>query len=332
MRIVLILLLVTMEVVFSQSQFSEISSLPGGFSRMGFGARGKAMGNAMTAITTGNLVSYYNPALSVFQSGNSFQTSYSFLSLDRNLNFLSFTRKFEFGKKNKDGTEREKPRGVAGISVGIINASVGDFPERDNQGTITGSLSPFENQFFMGLALKISEKLAIGTSAKFYYSALYEDISSTSLGFDIGILYKTDIGLVFAATLTDLNSKYEWDTSDLYGQEGTNTVDKFPLLKKFAVSYAMNNEKIIFALEIESSNAETNYLRFGTEYHINPNLVIRGGMDTFNLSNVDIPIRPSFGFSYNYNFGNFIGGIDYAFVIEPYSLYDQHIVGLSFNL
>ena len=78
-------------VIFAQSsQFSEISSVPGAFSRTGFGARGMGMGNAMSAVINGSKVSYYNPALSVFQKGNSFQTSYSFLSLDRKLNFLNF--------------------------------------------------------------------------------------------------------------------------------------------------------------------------------------------------------------------------------------------------
>jgi len=83
-------------VAFSQPQFSSISSLPGSFSRLGFGARGLGMGNAMSAVIEGNLVSYYNPALAVFQESNSFQTSYSFLSLDRSLNFINFTKQINF--------------------------------------------------------------------------------------------------------------------------------------------------------------------------------------------------------------------------------------------
>lgn len=54
------------------------------------------MGNAMSSVTTGNLVSYYNPALSPFQQNNFAQVGYSFLSLDRSLNFINFTRKFDF--------------------------------------------------------------------------------------------------------------------------------------------------------------------------------------------------------------------------------------------
>jgi hypothetical protein len=183
------LLIILSVTVLSQPQFSSISSMPGSFSRFGFGPRGIGMGNAMSAVSTGNLVSYYNPAVSAFQDGNSFQTGYSFLSLDRNLNFLSFTRRFDFYSVN-DNSEDRKPRSSAGISVGIINSGVSKIDGRDNQGFSTGDLSTSENQFFMGLSNRFSRKLAMGVSAKFYYYKLYEDVSTTNLGFDFGALYK----------------------------------------------------------------------------------------------------------------------------------------------
>ena len=51
----------------AQPKFTEINCKVGAFSRMGFGARGIGMGNAMSAVTTGNLVSYYNPAFHHFR-------------------------------------------------------------------------------------------------------------------------------------------------------------------------------------------------------------------------------------------------------------------------
>jgi hypothetical protein len=293
---------------------------------MGFGARGKGMANAMSSVTTGNLVAYYNPALSVFQEGNSFQTSYSFLSLDRSLNFLNFTKKFEFGKKGD-----QKPRSVAGISIGLINASVGDFKERDNQGLIVGDLDPFENQIFLGLAVRFSEKLAIGFNSKFYYSKLYDEVTTTSLGFDLGALYRFNQNLSLSFVLTDLNSKYKWDTTTLYGQEGTNEPESFPVLMKIGASYYFENEKLLASVEYESSNADTKFLRIGAEYNIFETLYLRAGIDRFNLSNTDYPVRPAAGFSYNHDFGSLTGGLDYAYVIEPYYTYDQHIIGISIN-
>ena len=118
----------------AQPKFTEIASRPGAFSRMGFGARGIGMGNAMSAVTEGNLVSYYNPALSVFQENNSFHTSYSFLSLDRSLNFLNFTKRFDFYSSKDTSLENRVPRSTAGVSIGIINAGVSNIDGRDNQG------------------------------------------------------------------------------------------------------------------------------------------------------------------------------------------------------
>lgn len=328
-KIFIVLLLPS--IITAQSQYVSIAGEPGAFSRMGFGARGKGMANAMASITDGTLVSYYNPALIVYQAGNSFQTSYSFLSLDRSLNFLNFTRKFELGKNKADTSAITKRVQVAGVSVGIINAGVSEFDERDNQGIKTGTLSPFENQFFLGLANRFSEKLSLGISAKFYYAKLYDEITSTTFGIDIGAVYRYNEKLTFALAIIDINSKYKWDTTKIYDTDGSNTQDKFPLIKKLAVSYKFEEQKLLAAIEFEAINSETNFLRIGAEYNIFENLFIRGGVDNFNVSNTDMPVRPSFGFSYFRDFQTFIGGIDYAFVIEPYSAYDQHIVGVNIN-
>ncbi len=257
--------------------------MPGAFTRMGFGARGIGMGNAMTAVTEGSLVSYYNPALSVFQEGNSFQTSYTFLSLDRSLNFLSFTRRFDLGgKKNR----------AAGISAGIINSGVSKIDGRDNQGLQTGELSTSENQFFVGLGKRFSEHLAIGIEAKFYYYKLYESITSSGVGVDIGALYKINDKWNAAASITDVNSAYKWDTSNLYGTDGTVSTNKFPILKRLAVSYFDSSLGLLASLEFENSNAETNIIRAGAEYNIYEGLYLRAGIDQFNLSNSDFLPKP----------------------------------------
>lgn len=314
--------------LIAQPKFTEISTKPGAFSRMGFGARGIGMGNAMSAVTTGNLVSYYNPALSPFQENNSFQTGYSILSLDRSLNFLSFTRKFDF-YSTKNSSDDNKPSRTAGISVGIINSGVSGIDGRDNNGLPTGELSTSENQFFLSVANRFSEKFSMGISVKFYYYKLYEEITSNALGLDIGALYKVNNYWNISLMLSDINSKYEWDTSPIYGQQGLATKDEFPLMKKVGVSYFNPDIKLLTALEFENSNAGTNIIRVGAEYNIFENLFLRGGIDQLNLSNTDSGLKPSLGFSYSKAFGEWIVGIDYAFMIEQYSSSDRHIIGIN---
>lgn len=315
--------------LIAQPKFTEINSKAGAFSRMGFGARGIGMGNAMSAVTTGNLVSYYNPALPPFQEGNSFQTGYSFLSLDRSLNFLSFTRKFDF--YSKVSLEDKVPRTTAGISFGIINSGVSGIDGRDNNGLQTGELSTSENQIFLGVSNRFSKKLSIGIAVKFYYYKLYEEITSNGLGLDIGALYKVNDNWNVSLMVSDLNSEYDWDTSPIYQQQGLTSMDKFPVLNKIGVSYYKPEIKLLAALEFENSSAGTNIIRLGAEYNIYENLFLRGGVDQFNLSNTDAGLKPSLGFSYSKTLGDWIVAVEYAFMIEQYSSSDRHIIGLNIN-
>lgn len=328
---VLIFLLIGFYLELSaQPQFTSLASKPGSFSRMGFGPRGIGLGNGLSALTEGNLVAYYNPAISVFQKGNSFQTGYSFLSLDRKLNFLSFTRRFEF-YSSKDTSNERKPSSVAGFSVGVINSGVSNIDGRDNNGLKTKDLSTSENLFFLGIANRFSEKFSLGLTVKFYYYKLYEKMTTTSVGIDIGALYRFNENLSFSFVMTDLNSKYKWDSGPIYGQNGLSTEDKFPLLKKLGFSYKISDYDLLIVGEFESSNAGTNIIKLGAEYNIYEELYLRGGIDQFNISNSDWPIKPSLGFSYFQDFSKYIIGFDYAFVFEPYSPSSRHIIGVNFN-
>lgn len=312
--------------IFAQPEFSKLNSMAGAFTRMGFGARGISMGNSISALDEGNLVSYYNPALSAFQEKNYFQSSYSFLSLDRSLNFLNFTRKIEFGKsKSANG----KPRSIAGISFGIINAGVSNIDGRDSQGEKFKTLSTSENQFFLNFSNRFSEKFALGVGLKLFYYKLYEDITSSGFGFDIGALYKFNKNLNFAFVMTDINTKYKWDTSELYGTEGNSTINNFPFLMKISSAYKFDDPKLVATIEFEHSNAETDFVRLGTEYNVIENFFLRGGIDRISVSNFDIPLKPAFGFSYSKTFSEILIGVNYAYSIEPYASYDHHIIGIE---
>jgi hypothetical protein len=329
MKTIILIFLFFLNISFAQQGFNPTNVAPGNFSRLGFGPRGIALGNAISSINKGSLNSYYNPALSVFQIDNSFSSAYSFLSLDRSLNFVNFTRRFEFYSDRDSLVIPKKPRSTAGISLGLINAGVTKIDGRDNQGFKKGDLTTSENQFFMAFANRFSEKFAVGLGIKFYYYKLYEDITSTGLGFDIGAIYMFNSQITFAFTISDLNAKYKWDTSPLFGTDGTTSENKFPTTKKLAVSYQIEDPGIILAAEYEFNNMKNRLVRFGIEYNIFNYLNLRGGIDNINISTTDTPARPSLGFGYQHQLGKIVVGFDYAFAYEPYSPYAQHIVGLN---
>lgn len=314
----------------AQPEFSSINSAVGSFSRMGFGARGIAMGNAMSAVKEGSLVSYYNPAVTVFQNDNSANLGYSFLSLDRSLNFLSFTRRFDFYSSKDTILENRKPRSTAGFSFGIINSGVSKIDGRDNQGIKTGDLSTSENQFFFAVGIRFSQKLSFGLNTKFYYYKLYEDISTTGFGMDIGFLYLLNSNISLSFVMSDLNSKYKFDSSPVYSTEGTATENQFPLGKKIGLSYNFNEIPLLAATEFYFDNFGTKMLRIGCEYKFDESIVIRGGLDNFHINNTDQPIKPSLGFSFMKPVSGIKIAVDYAFAYEPYTAMDKHIVGLNF--
>ncbi len=307
----------------AQPQTSDIANAPGAFSRMGFGSRGVAMGNSISAVTSGNLVAYYNPALASFQEQTHFETAYTFLSMDRTVNYFAFTKKFEMRKGSKTA--------VAGISAGIINAGVSNIDGRDAQGIKTGDLSTSENQFFVAVSSRLSEKFSIGFNIKIYYYSLYENFSATSAGLDVGAIYKPFENLHFSFVAKDINSKYKWDSTPMYDLDGKLTTDNFPMLFKFGASYYWNKYNLLFAAEFEVSDFGSKYLRGGVEYNVFNDFFLRAGFDRLNFANADETVRPSAGFEYSHQVGKFHIGINYAYAYEPFSLSDRHIVGIIFN-
>ncbi|HMR00689.1 MAG TPA: hypothetical protein PKE39_16820, partial [Ignavibacteria bacterium] len=176
--------------------FSQLGGLPGAFTRMGFNARGNAMGNAMTSITSGDLNGLYNPALSSFQNEHLINASYSFLSLDRSLNFVSYTKNFKLPKQTEGG---------AGITFSWINSGVGKIDGRDIDGFSIGELSTSDNQFLFAPSIRVSDNISLGVGFKLYYSKLYEGVSATSFGFDIGGVYRGNDKIKVGVTIKNIN-------------------------------------------------------------------------------------------------------------------------------
>lgn len=306
-KIILLLL------VLSVSSFAQLGGLPGAFTRMGFNARGIAMGNAMTSVTTGDVSGFYNPALSSFQNDHLINAGYSFLSLDRSLNFVSYTKNFKLPKQSEGG---------AGITFSWLNSGVGKIDGRDIDGFSIGELSTSENQFLFAPSIMVSDKISLGVGFKLYYNKLYEGVSSTSFGFDLGGLYKVNDKINIGVTVKDINSKYDWNTNEIYGtSNGKQTKEKFPRLFTLGISYQLPKNFGLISIDYETSNKKSNIIRIGTEINPVKDINFRAGIDRFDYSSEDKigGSRAMFGIGYQKSFKSYIIGIDYSFVIEPYT-------------
>ncbi|MGH2568507.1 MAG: hypothetical protein ACRDGA_09225, partial [Bacteroidota bacterium] len=167
---------------------TKLGALPGAALRMGFGARGIGLANSMSAVNVGEMSGYYNPALVPFYTSRVGTASYGVLSLDRRLNFLAYGQDL-------------KP--TAGISVGIINAGVGNIDGRDVDGRPTRTYSTSENSAILSFGVRTSDDFSFGLSSKILYYHLFEGLNSTTVGFDLGVLYSVTEQWTVSAVLQD---------------------------------------------------------------------------------------------------------------------------------
>jgi len=309
------LLLITLLFLASQKTQTQSFSVAGAFARMGFGARGMGMGNAMTSVINGELNTYYNPALSSFSQSRTAAATFSILSLDRHLNFLSYTQAI-------------KP--TAGLSAGLINAGVGNIDGRDNDGIHTENYSTFENQFYLSFSNRVHEDVSIGITIKLYYSKLFDQVKSTTVGFDVGTIIHIIDGLTGGIVIQDLGSKYLWDTKAIYPDPlGKTTTDKFPTLKRIGLSYYFERIGGTISAEYENSSMHSNLLRFGAEYAILEYFQIRGGVDRIGLEENFTGAKPSFGFTLDKAINGWKPAISYSFIFESFAPHGMHIITLS---
>jgi len=292
---------------------AQLAGTPGAFARLGFGARGMGMGNALTAVIDGDVTSFYNPAVTPFLTDRVAAVSYGLLSLDRSLNTLSYSQAI-------------KP--TAGFSFGIINAGVSKIDGRDGDGVQTGDLFTSENQFSFSFANRMSKIISLGIAFKIYYYRLYENVSTTDLGIDAGGIARLTNNLTLGIAVQDIGSKYKWDTSNLYGDQGFSTIDRFPLLRKVGLSYAFNDNAGIVSLDLENSNQSTNIIRMGGEIYLSEFFTVRAGLDHWDLQDA-AQAAPTFGFTVRTSSAEASPIINYAYDIEPYGLFGMHIISLS---
>lgn len=306
---------------------------------MGFSARGLSMSNAAVSDIFGDISGIYNPALATFQEDGKVDLGYTFLSLDRKLNFFGFTKKFKLPNQEKGG---------AGITLAWINAGVSDIDGRDNDTRQIGLFSTFENEFYLGTGFKVSDNVSLGVGFKLYYAKLFEEVTSTSFALDFGGIYKVNEKLALGISLKDIGAKYEWQTSQLYGSNGNTTKDKFPMILDLGATYVLPEKYGLVSLALQqyfskteddvenavSENSNNSVLRFGIETYVIEQVKLRAGLDRIDFSADDFTgnLKPSFGFGLSKNFSKTINlGVDYSFQLEPFSHDPVQNIGIVFK-
>ena len=273
------------------------------------------MANAMTAVTAGDITSYYNPALLPAVEYRFASASFGVLSLDRRLNFLGYTQHLP-------------PE--AGISFGIINSGVTNIDGRDFDGIPTGPMQTSENEIFLGFGNRFKGGLSFGINVKFLYYHLYTSMTSTTVGIDLGLLYPLSNLFTVGATVRDIGSKYKWDSSPVYGSlQGVSVEDEFPRLYTFGASYRLPDSLGLVSGDLEFSNVQTVILRLGVEIPIIPEVTVRGGVDRIDLKQKGNGVRPALGLTIRPPLDVLNIEFHYAYVFEPFAPSGMHLISLA---
>ena len=310
----------------------------GAFARMGFGARGLAMGNAITADATGYASPYYNPALAPFLVRQSLDISAALMTLDRQLQFVQLSTPL-------------RPR--AGIAGGLVHAGVGNFDGRDASGYHTGTFAINEYAFFVAFGVRVSGRATVGVGLELFRSDLHAEVAAArSIGVDLGMSFRVTDHLHVGAVVDDLLANYTWDTSQ-HHSAGGNTTDSFPRRLRVGASYQL--PQVYLSVEYESrfsaaqvwrrsvelsggalrevisseelTQHEARY-RAGMEYQVVSAFTVRGGATSVGHG----ALRPSAGFMVEQPLGEVAVRAEYAFVLEPFALGTMHLVTLRFFL
>ncbi|GAB5519896.1 MAG: PorV/PorQ family protein [Rhodothermales bacterium] len=314
---------------------------PGAFARLGFGARGIAMGNAQVADGSGFASPYYNPALAPLTAQQNLEGTVGLLTLDRELQYLQLAAPL-------------RPR--AGVAAGLIHAGVSNIDGRDASGFHTQDYSTDEYMAFLAFGLRVSERVSWGLSMQLFRADLFDDLTPVnSIGLDVGLSVQVSDALRLGFVADDLLARYSWDTSGLYGNDGKTTSDRFATRLRLGASYTMLDDQLRIVGEVESSVANTEvidrrgellgntlvvrdnserlllqdtYLRVGAEYILTPAFAVRSGFDRLG-GPASGGTSPSAGFMVEQGLGNLLLRVDYAFTLEPYAVSAMHLLTLK---
>ena len=315
----------------------------GSFSRLGFGARGMAMSNALIADNSGMTSPYYNPALAPFTLRQNLQASVAFMTFDRQLEFLQFSSPLP---------------PVAGVAAGLIHASVTDIDGRTSSGFHTENYSTDEYAVFLAFGLRVGKNASLGLGLQLFRSDLFQDLEAVnSIGIDLGVNVKLSESLSIGIVADDLLAKYSWDTSSLFSSGGKRTSDNFPVRLRLGAAYTFLdgqarimgeyesrastlefrtreiqeiNENSVEITDVEKLQIHENRLRIGGEYQIAEPFAVRAGLDRIGASGGGV--RPSAGFLIAQPLGSLLVWVEYAFALEPYNTGTMHVMTLRLFL
>lgn len=329
-----------------ENSFAQNGGASGAFLRLGFGAKGMSMSNAVSSVPELGTIGFYNPALAAGTTARNVETSSSLMSFDRNLHSIS-------------GSFRIPPD--AGIQFMVMNASVSNIDGRTLSGYPTSTFATNDYLIQAAFGVKAKPNFWIGAAVKFLVSDYHPDMpNSTAFGLDLGVYYRASKEFSLSAVAKDVLLTHQWRSSELYGgQDQANKFSSFPTQLVLGGSYRFLDSRLIvssewifriYESEIQSRFIENNFnppfdytqrntartttsaFQLGSSYHIHERVRIYLGYANRDVSYASDHHSFSSGFSLFLPFDTYSPTIDYSIVTEPNVGTLIHTFAFRFNL
>ena len=226
--------------------------------RVGIGGRAVGMGEAFTAVSTGALAAFWNPAGLIESETNELVTAHNRWLFDVSSEFVSYAvgrEKYAFG-------------------FSFYYADMGELEARTyrNEAQPIGIFGAHDLYLGFSYAQKLDERLDIGITMKYVYEKIYVE-SSSGYAFDIGARYNViDNKLKAGAVLKNLGTMNEMRNERL----SLPTVLRTGIMYDVS-SYLNRSDFLIFSADFEMAAGYDDHLMIGSECRVYPSLLLRGG-------------------------------------------------------
>lgn len=271
----------------------ESAGQAGAFLRIGLTPRAKGMGDTYVAVADNASAAYYNPAGLAFIKQQEILLSYSAMSFDRTFSYIGYSRPLP---------------PMAGFSAGIIQSGFRDTEGRLRNGELSGeNIEDTHYAFFIGFAIRFSDKFSAGISPKVIYSKIH-DVSAKSFGADFGVMVKPVKNLSLGAVIKDIGIKMKYSREVPGGIGDQTTTDAYPRIIKAGTAYQLplsgSFKYILFAADMERNSLQGTKSHFGIETNISDKIHVRAGLDSKDFTaGFSVPFKikqHAFQFDYAY--------------------------------
>jgi hypothetical protein len=333
-------------VFISMDMLAQVGGTALPYTRIGFNPRITAIGNAYVAGSGEGIFAHYNPALASFSTFNQVDITGAAMSFDRR--FATVSTSFPLPPS-------------AGLQFGIVYAGVYDFNGRTASGYFTDSFNTHDIQLSASFGLRASEKLSIGTSAKFFTAKYNDQIDApVSFSIDLGAVYKLNQNTQLGFVIQDLLGELVWDTQKLYGTSGSiQRKDVLPTRIKGGAYQQLLDQTLRLYIELEqrytksesyqvtsiiengrprirtnviAENYISQFIRFGVSWDVHERITFRSGWQSGDLNYVIESQQFSTGFSIKLPFDLYTPSIDYSIVREPQGISWMHMFGIRLHI